>query len=65
MTSQQAIWKKVVYEESDGSSAVRQGYFFDEGEFVRVIGDRTESLIKKDKIISITSKLTGVKNAIQ
>ena len=65
MTSQQAIWKKVVFEEPDGSVGVRQGYFYDEDDFVRVVGDRTECLIRKSKIVSITSKLTGVNNEIR
>lgn len=52
-------WKKVVFEEADGQVNVRQGYFSDEGEFIKLIGDHAESLIRKDKIISITSKRAG------
>lgn len=55
MTSTQVSWKKVVYEESNGIIAIRQGFYYDEGDYVRVNGDRTDSLIKKDKIISITT----------
>ena len=59
MTSQQTLWKKVVYEEPNGTVGVRQGFFFDDGEYVKIIGDRTESLIRKNRIISITSKRAG------
>lgn len=57
-------WKKVVFEEADGQINIRQGYFSDEGEFIRLIGDHTESLIRKDKIISITGKLAGGQDGI-
>lgn len=50
-------WKKVVYSESDGQVNVKQGFFSDEGDFVRVVGDHSEALIRKDKIVSITCKL--------
>ncbi|MDD4878666.1 MAG: hypothetical protein PHO02_06575 [Candidatus Nanoarchaeia archaeon] len=52
-------WKKVIYEESEGITNIKQGYFSDEGDFIKVVGDHSEALIRKDKIISITGKLTG------
>lgn len=62
MNKQTYNWKKVVYEESNGEINVKQGYFSEEGNFVKVVGDHSEALIRKDKIISITSKLAGEQN---
>ena len=44
MEANKHIWKKVVFEEDTGVINVRQGCFYDEGNFIRLIGDRTESL---------------------
>ncbi|MEM2121917.1 MAG: hypothetical protein QXU20_04645 [Candidatus Woesearchaeota archaeon] len=52
---------KVVWQETPNSVRVIQGYYFDEGEFVRVKGDYKEVLIKKDWIISIEKKLKNNK----
>ena len=59
MINKQAQWKKIVYDEGNGSVVVRQGYYSEEGDFVRVVGDKTNSLIRKDKVISITSRQAG------
>lgn len=57
-------WKKVLWEESPDIVRVSQGYFYDEGDFVKVVGDEKEVLIRKDKIISVqqASKLEASEN---
>lgn len=62
MYQKKAHWKKVTYEDGDGKISVKQGYFFDEGDFVKLIGDYTEALIRREKIISVTSKRAGDRN---
>ncbi len=56
MTSTQAQWVKVVYEESNGKTSVKQGFLAEEENFIRIVGDQTEALIRRDKIISVTNK---------
>ncbi|MGB9748532.1 MAG: hypothetical protein ACP5OZ_05180 [Candidatus Woesearchaeota archaeon] len=47
---------KVVWQETPNSVRVIQGYYSNEGDFIRVKGDYKEVLIKKDTIISIEKK---------
>jgi len=49
-------YKKVVWQETPQSVRVIQGFYSEEGDFVRVKGDYKEVLIRKDKIISIEHK---------
>ncbi len=49
-------WVKLVFSETPDRAIVKQGYLFDEGDFYRVIGDRTETLVSKVKVISITKR---------
>jgi hypothetical protein len=51
-----ADWVKLVYSETPSKANVKQGYLYDEGDFYRVVGDNTETLIRKLKVISITKK---------
>ena len=53
-------WVKLVYSETPTKANVKQGYLFDEGDFFRVVGDSTETLIRKMKVISITKKTNKV-----
>ena len=49
-------WVKLVYSETPQKANVKQGYLYDEGSFFRVVGDRSETLVNKIKVISITKK---------
>jgi hypothetical protein len=49
-------WVKLVYSETPSKANVKQGYLFDEGDFFRIVGDTTETLVRKIKVISITKK---------
>ncbi|MBD3203360.1 hypothetical protein GF327_03640 [Candidatus Woesearchaeota archaeon] len=49
-------WVKLVFNETPTKVVVKQGYLYDDGEFYKVIGDRSETLVRKDKVISITKK---------
>ncbi len=49
-------WVKLVYSETPTKVNVKQGYLFDEEDFYRVIGDTSETLVRKVKVISITKK---------
>ncbi|MFH2020361.1 MAG: hypothetical protein ABIJ34_03040 [archaeon] len=49
-----ADWVKLVYNETPEKVNVKQGYLYDDGDFFRVIGDTSETLIRKLKVISIT-----------
>jgi len=49
-------WVKLVFNETPQKAIVKQGYLFDEGEFFRVVGDNSETLVRKVKVISITKK---------
>jgi hypothetical protein len=55
----QAEWVKLVYNETPQKANVKQGYLYDEGDFFKVIGDNTETLIRKSTIISITKRKVG------
>lgn len=47
-------WCKVIYREPDSNSTkVKQGWFSDDGSFVKVVGDAKTSLINKTYIIAI------------
>jgi len=54
-------WVKLVYSETPSKANVKQGYLYDEGDFFRVVGDATETLIRKIKVISITKKSNKVR----
>jgi hypothetical protein len=49
-------WVKLVFNETPTKVVVKKGYLYDEGDFYKVIGDRSESLVRKDRVISITKK---------
>lgn len=49
-------WVKLVFNETPQRAIVKQGYLFDEGDFFRVVGDNSESLVRKVKVISITKR---------
>ena len=55
-------WVKLVFNETPEKAIVKQGYLFDEGEFFRVVGDNSETLIRKVKVISITKKNNELSN---
>ena len=50
-------WSKVIYKEDKNNplslTKVKQGYFYDEGEFVKVVGDFKTTLIRKENISAI------------
>ena len=56
----QVEWVKLVYNETPEMANVKQGYLYDEGDFFRVVGDNTETLVNKIKVISITKKMRKV-----
>ena len=51
-----ADWVKLVFNETPTKAVVKQGFLFDEGDFYRIVGDNTETLVRKIKVISITKK---------
>ena len=55
-----ADWVKLVYSETPSKANVKQGYLFDEGDFYRIVGDSTETMVRKIKVISITKKTSQV-----
>ena len=56
-----AEWVKLVYSETPTKANVKQGYLFDEGDFYRIVGDASETLVRKVKVISITKKTQKVR----
>ncbi len=54
-------WVKLVYSETPDKANVKQGILFDEGDFFRIVGDTSETLVNKVKVISITKKKQQVK----
>ena len=50
-------WSKVIYKEDKNNplslTKVKQGYFYDEGDFVKVVGDFKTTLIRKENISAI------------
>ena len=56
MLNKQADWVKLVYSETPTKANVKQGFLFDEGDFFKVVGDTSETLVRKIKVISITKK---------
>jgi hypothetical protein len=54
-------WVKLVYSETPTKANVKQGYLFDEGDFFRIVGDSSETLVRKIKVISITKKSNKVR----
>ena len=51
-----ADWVKLIYQETPDRANIKQGYLFDEGDFYKIIGDDTETLVRKFNVISITKK---------
>lgn len=49
-------WAKVLYEDANGKTGIKQGYLLEEGNFFRITGDNSETLIRKDKITTIIRK---------
>jgi hypothetical protein len=56
-----ADWVKLVYSETPTKANVKQGYLFDEGDFYKIVGDSSETLVRKLKVISITKKTQKVR----
>jgi len=54
-------WVKLVYSETPDKANVKQGFLYDEGDFYRVIGDTSETLVRKIKVISITKRIQKVR----
>ena len=54
-------WVKLVYSETPTQANVKQGYLFDEGDFFKIVGTQTETLVRKQTVISITKKKFEVK----
>ncbi|MFH0874681.1 MAG: hypothetical protein V1859_02000 [archaeon] len=54
--SSSADWVKLVFNETPAKAIVKQGFLFDEGDFYRVVGDSSETLVRKMTVISITKK---------
>ncbi len=54
--SKPAEWVKLVYSETPTKVNVKQGYLFEEDDFYRVVGDASETLVRKNKVISITKR---------
>jgi hypothetical protein len=52
-----AEWVKLVYSETPTIANVKQGFLYDEGDFFRVVGDTSETLVRKNMVISITKKV--------
>ena len=47
-------WCKVIYKEPDSEfTKVKQGYFYDDDDFVKVVGDVKTTIIKKTFIVAI------------
>lgn len=58
--SKPAEWVKLVYSETPTKVNVKQGYLFDEDDFYRIVGDASETLVRKNKVISITKRIKKV-----
>jgi hypothetical protein len=56
-----ADWVKLVYSETPTKANVKQGYLYDEGDFFKIIGDSSETLVRKIKVISITKRKKQVR----
>jgi len=52
-----AEWVKLVYSETPTKANVKQGFLFDEGDFYKIVGDSSETLVRKIKVISITKRI--------
>ncbi len=55
-TSISSSWVKLVFNETPQKAVVKQGYLFDEGDFYRIVGDTSETYVRKGNVISITKK---------
>ena len=53
---EQPEWVKLVYSETPTKANVKQGYLYEDDLFFRVVGDTSETLVRKDKVISITKR---------
>jgi hypothetical protein len=58
-------WVKLVFNETPAKAIVKQGYLYDEGDFYRVVGDNTETLVRKVKVISITKRKNEYKTEVK
>jgi len=61
MDSVSTDWVKLVFSETPSKANVKKGYLYDEGDFFRVVGDQSETLVRKSKVISITKNHKEVK----
>jgi hypothetical protein len=59
--NESAEWVKLVYSETPTKANVKQGFLFDEGDFYKIVGDSSETLVRKIKVISITKKTQEVR----
>ncbi|MBN2368116.1 hypothetical protein JXC34_03780 [Candidatus Woesearchaeota archaeon] len=59
--SKPAEWVKLVYRETPTKANVKQGYLYDEGDFYKIIGDTSETLVRKVAVISISKKMKKVR----
>ncbi|MEM3373990.1 MAG: hypothetical protein QW757_03190 [Candidatus Woesearchaeota archaeon] len=50
-------WVKLVYSETPDKANVKQGFLYDEGDFYRIVGSNSETLVRKVNVISITKKI--------
>lgn len=60
-----AEWVKVVYNETPTKANVKQGFLYDEGDFYRVVGNSSETFVRKIKVISITKKFNKEQNRVR
>ncbi|MEM2131577.1 MAG: hypothetical protein QXM96_03420 [Candidatus Woesearchaeota archaeon] len=49
-------WVKLVYNETPDKVNVKQGFLYDEGDFFKIVGSSSETLVRKNNVISITKK---------
>lgn len=61
MLTPKGDWVKLVYSETPTKANVKQGFLYDEGDFYRVIGDTSDTLVRKIKVISITKRRQKVR----
>jgi hypothetical protein len=59
------VWVKLVYNETPTKVNVKQGYLHDEGDFYKIIGDRSETYVRKGKVISISKKRKKVRSHVK
>lgn len=62
MNKLNADWVKLIYNETPDKANIKQGYLFEEGDFYKIIGDDTETLVRKNHVISITKRRKVIVN---